>query len=229
MPCREQARWTPFWQCVEALERPEGLITRVFPEYNNSVAQARNIITREALACGAQAIFWLDDDLMFRPDVLIKMLAHPEEIVIGLTLMRAPRKLGKFQPIWSNTEMVDGCWNAIEQLELESNGMMRLTTGTGGGVLTRRRVFEETPAPWWQIGQIESDMFWEDIFFYNQARAAGFKVWGDPKIGFGHFCSNVIWPCRDNATGELITGLANGWEVFLTQRMFEPQPALVGV
>jgi GT2 family glycosyltransferase len=223
VPCREQARWTLFWQCLERLERPAGLVTRVYPEYNNSVAKARNTIVREAMGRdGAQAIFWLDDDLVFAPDVLLKLLARPEDLVLGITMMRCiiDGQPG-FRPIWTTRDLDAAGFHPVEEIVTGSNGLMKLMSGTSGGVLTRRAVFERTTGPWWQMGQLlEPDMYWEDIFFYHKARAAGFDVWGDPTVAFGHYSSMVLWPMQ-TSDGTWQTGLAlGGWEVFLTQPMF---------
>jgi GT2 family glycosyltransferase len=188
--------------------------------YNNSVAQARNQIAEEALHAGCEWIFWLDDDLLFAKDVLTKLLRRPEAIVIGMTLMRCTRD-GTFRPIWSNTkvERVPGrkvLWEAVNGIETGPNGLMALQSGTGGGVLTRREVFEKVPAPWWQMGQHDPEMFWEDIFFYEQATAAGVPVWGDPSVRFGHYSPTVLWP-NQRADGTWSTVVAHGFEGFLEQ------------
>lgn len=228
IPCREQGRWTPFWQCVEDLERPEGLITRVYPEYNNSVAQARNNIVMEAMGRdGAQAIFWLDDDMIFEPDVLVKLLRRPESIVIGLTLMRCfIDHANMFRPIWSTKEFDGHDYVPVDEIKTGANGLMELKSGTGGGVLTRRDVFDGTPKPWWQMGQFVPDMFWEDTFFYKRVRDYGFTVWGDPSVRFGHYSSMVIWPV-DTPHG-WNAGLALGaWDVFIQRPLFENKTAPV--
>jgi Glycosyl transferase family 2 len=210
IPCREFGRSSIFTECLEYLERPPR--TKILWGRDNSVARARNTIAKEALRQGASAIWWLDDDLLFQPDALIKALRRPEAIVIGLTLGRFPMG-GDFRPIWSDVPMQGDCWFPVTTIEVGPNGLMPLVSGTGGGVLTRREVFEVCPAPWWQIGQNEAapDMFWEDIFFYDLARAHGFQVWGDPEVKFGHDTSVTVWPYQD-PDGRWSTVLARGFE-----------------
>lgn len=224
IPCREQGRWTKFWPCVQRLRLPPNMALPIHEgvHYNNSVAQARNEIALKAMEAGADWIFWLDDDMLFPGDVLMKLLQHPEAIVIGMTLLRASHD-GKFRPIWSDQpiEYVDGkvLWTPVNEIKAGPNGLMPLMSGTGGGVLTRRAVFETCDAPWWQMGQYDPEMFWEDIFFYDKARAAGFSVWGDPNVRFGHYNPTVNWP-HQRPDGTWTTVIANGFEGFLEIPMF---------
>ncbi len=222
VPCRYQGRWSPFWQCLENLQRPPGTV--VLSDYDNSVARARNTITQKALDWGADAIFWLDDDLLFGVDVLTKILTRPESIVIGLTMMRARLHHGQrdgtaYRPIWSDTELyreADGnvIWTPVTNMDVGPNGLKPLLSGTGGGVLTRTEIFAKIPHPWWQQGQIVPDMFWEDIFFYHQARTAGIEIWGDPTVQFGHMDAITIWPQVDEQ-GAWSTVIASGMQGFL--------------
>jgi hypothetical protein len=226
IPCREQGRWSKFWTCVQRLQMPPNAIWPPIVHYNNSVAQARNGIAVEALEAGADAIFWLDDDMLFPADVLLKLLAHPEEIIIGMTLLRSTQD-GQFWPIWSNTPTehrgTEVLWTAVNRIETGPNGLMPLLSGTGGGVLTRRSVFQKTEAPWWQMGQYDKEMFWEDIWFYDRARDAGIKIWGDPNVRFGHYQPTVVWPTQQ-PDGSWSTVIAHGFDGFLAQPWAVPTP-----
>lgn len=223
IPCRLQGRTTLFWESLEEVVRPDD--TQVLIRRNNSVAQARNEIAAEALDRGAEWIWWLDDDLIFAPDTLLRALERPEDIVIGLSMMRMPAIGGQqgstFKPLWSQRTHHGDKWAPVEQIVTEANGLMRLVSGTGGGVLTRRRVFEKVARPWWAIGQYVPDMFWEDIYFYDKCRQAGFEVWGDPSIKFGHDTMVTLWPYQD-ASGQWFTMLARGFEPMLGEAWTVP-------
>ena len=218
VPCREQGRWTTFWECVQRLRVPSDVqLVEPIVRYDNSVARARNKIAEEALKQDLDFVFWLDDDMLFGADVLMKLLARPEDIVIGLTLSRCLIDGNSFRPIWSDREMnAEHTWFPVEQIRTGHNGLMPLTSGTGGGVLTRMGVFKLVEPPWWTIGEVVPDMFWEDIVFYRKMRAAGVKVWGDPTVRFGHYQPTVIWP-HQQPDGEWGTVLAHGFEGFLVQ------------
>jgi hypothetical protein len=226
VPCREQGRWTPFWECVQRLHRPAG--TELIVRYDNSVAKARNIIATEALKRDLDAVLWLDDDMLFGADVLMKLLQRPEEIVIGMTMSRCLIDGSTFRPIWSDQEMSDTHeWIPVSEIRTDSNGLMPLCSGTGGGVLTRMSIFKLIPAPWWTLGEVVRDMHWEDIVFYRSMRAAGVKVWGDPSVRFGHYQPSVVWP-NQRPDGTWTTVLAHGFEGFLELPWAVPTPEGVG-
>ena len=217
VPCREQGRWTTFWECVQRLRVPGGVqLADPIVRYDNSVARARNKIATEAIKQDLDFVFWLDDDMLFGRDVLARLLAKPEDIIIGLTLSRCLIDGHSYRPIWSDQEMQGDEWVPVKDIKVGPNGLMPLMSGTGGGVLTRMGVFKLAPAPWWTIGQVNPEMFWEDIVFYKTMRDAGVKVWGDPSVRFGHYQPSVVWP-NQRPDGSWSTVLAHGFEGFIEQ------------
>ncbi len=229
VPSRESARWTTFHDCLGRLKRPEGTPPPYF-RYNNSVAQARNQIVEAGLRDGCDTFFFLDDDMLFKEDVLMRLLQRPESMVVGLTMMRC-QKDGIFRPIWSdkrlkmeNPSQPKGkwLWEPIDEIVMGANGLMPLVSGTGGGVLMRREVFDAFPAPWWTMGQYDQEMFFEDIAAYEKAADAGIQLWGDPSVRFGHYQPTVLWP-HQRVDGSWSTVLAHGFEGFLEQPWAVPE------
>ena len=224
VPCREQGRWTPFWQCLDRLERPGAPGEwRLEVQPNNSVAYARNVIAQKALDEERDWVFFLDDDLEFSPDVLLKLLERDEDIVIGLSMSRFRRDGAAHcahKPLWSNRPLdwSNGhpIWTPIDAIALGPNGLMPLTSGTGGGVLIRTSVFRTLPPLWWTIGQIRADCYFEDIWFYQRCVEAGIPIWGDPTVRFGHIHHVTLWPHQD-ADGTWSTVVADGFTGFLKQ------------
>ena len=215
VPCREQGRFSTFWECLNRLRVPPSVqLMDPIVRYDNSVARARNKIATYALEQDYDAVFWLDDDMLFGRDVLTQLLARPEDIVIGLTLSRCHIDGHSYRPIWSDTEMQDDVWVPVTDIKTGPNGLMPLVSGTGGGVLTRMGVFKLVEAPWWTIGEVVPDMFWEDIVFYRKMRAAGVKIWGDPSVRFGHYQPTVLWP-NQRPDGSWSTVLAHGFDGFM--------------
>ncbi len=218
VPCREQGRWTTFWECVQRLRIPDGVsMMPPIVRYDNSVAKARNTIATEALKHDLDFVFWLDDDMLFGADVLVQLLAKPEDIIIGLTLSRCLIDGNSFRPIWSELDMtLQHEWIPVKEIKTGPNGLMPLVSGTGGGVLTRMGIFKLMEPPWWTIGEVVADMFWEDVVFYRKMRNAGVRVWGDPSVRFGHYQPSVVWP-HQQPDGSWATVLAHGFEGFMVQ------------
>ena len=191
VPCAEQARWSAFWGCLEELERPSGW--KVIPARGSSVAANRNLIARLALARGAQWVFWLDDDLVFQPDALTRLLARNVEAVIGLSLRRQP----PFEPIWF-TENVPEQRCMVKTLPMDGS-LMPIAAGSSGGMLTSRRVLEVLGSPWWTLGQMPGrpDEWCDDMDFCRKLTAAGIPLYGDPAVPFGHITNCEVWPYKN--------------------------------
>ncbi|MCE5247964.1 hypothetical protein LLG88_13715 [bacterium] len=214
VPCAEQGRWSAFWGCLCDLERPAGW--RVVPGRGSSVSQNRNLIVRRALELGAEHIFFLDDDLVFQPDVLTKMLERGGQFdaVVGLSLRRMP----EFKPIWfhANQPRLE-CMMRLADIPTDGS-LVQLAAATSGGLLVRTDVFRRIDSPWWTLGQFKGreDEWCDDLDFCRKLYEAGIPLYGDPTIRFGHITNLAVWPTVHG--DEWLTALARGPEVFATFR-----------
>lgn len=221
VPCAELGRWSAFYACLAGLERPSDW--EVVQARGSSVSANRNQIVGAALEKGAEWIFWLDDDLTFRPDVLTRLLAHQVDVVCGLSLRRHP----PFQPLWfSALEGERVTW--VEDLDPDERGLKRIAGCTSGGFLTHMSVFARVQAPWWTLGHIVADEWHDDVWFCRLLHEAGIAVWGDPNTHFGHMTNHEVWPHR-GAEGQWNTVLARSNQAFAAMpmplRSREPQNA----
>lgn len=130
--------------------------------------RARHDLVVMALETDCTHILFLDSDMRFPKDALVRLLAHSEPIV-GVNYARrrfpptpvASDELG--QPLY----VEDG----VEGLEHVSH--------TGMGVmLVDLDVFRQIPAPWFQIGfrQSTSEYVGEDVIFMTLVREHGLTV-----------------------------------------------------
>jgi len=233
--CRDNARFTAFWESVYGLRLPPGLMwnqpggVSLIRSANPSIAAARNQAVLLAKQQGCQWLLWLDDDQLCMPNTLLKFLEHPESIVIGLTLFRRTVEgSDRFFPIWSQQFGAGAGWNVVTTVPpVASNGLVPLVSGTMGGVLTRMDVFETLPGPWFTTGQEGPvDEVWEDIAFYQAAKRAGIDVWGDPNIRFGHMATFAVWPQFHD--GQWATVFARDYEPIMAVNWTDqPLPASV--
>lgn len=201
VPCPVQGRWSSFYGCLEGLRRPPDW--EVVQSRGSSVAANRNNIVERALDLGADHIFWLDDDLVFKPEVLEKLLKHNVDIVVGLSLGRHP----PFDPLWFQA-MDKGRMIPVDSLSVSRNGLKELKYCTSGGMLTRTSIFKKLPRPWWALGTCVADAWYDDIYFCDVMRNhGGFTVWGDPETMFGHTTDMEVWPGKTD-TGAWVKALA---------------------
>jgi len=188
VPTSEQGRWSGFWQCLEELDRPAD--TKVLHVRGSSPARNRNVIAQTALEGGAEWVFWLDDDLTFRPDTLTRLLARSVDVVCGLSLRRQP----PFLPLWLHTNH-PGDLRGFYHGPFDGPDLVGLEACTSGGFLTRRRVLEAVAQPMWTLGQMGVPDEWtDDLDFCRKVREAGIPIWGDPTVRLGHLTSLEVWP-----------------------------------
>ena len=190
----ETGRYTRFMISMQGLVCPPG--TRVLWQLGSDVAGSRN---RCAAAFEGDWLWFIDDDHLFNPDLLGRLLAHDVDIVAPLVLRRV-------KPFATVATLND----EIMSLEgMPQAGLVEVEATGSAGMLIRRRVFEQVEDPWFELGNGVS----EDVMFCRKARDAGFKVHLDLGATMGHATTCSVWPVfRD---GRWLTGLlaADGFEV----------------
>jgi hypothetical protein len=201
IPTSEFARRADFYDYFNALEKPEG--TMVTFSHGQSPARNRNIMIRIALENDATHCLFLDDDMAFKPDLLVKLLKHDLDIVGGLYLMRNYPHL----PIMFDESYEDGRCR-FKFLHPNDKGVKEVVNTGLGCCLIKTDVFrkmlgKEDPAKftWITLGEAEKDHWCDDISFFNRVRKAGIKLHVDLEIPCGHIMSAIIWPNRDNDNG----------------------------
>jgi hypothetical protein len=122
-------------------------------------------------------ILWLDTDLRFPKDTLIRLLAHDVPVVCAsYTERNAP-----FKPVaFTNPED----WRERAWPTPDSTGLRRIVAAGFGCVLTETAVFEKMPKPWFHVGwNREAETFMgEDIYFFLQLNGLGIPLWLDQDL-----------------------------------------------
>lgn len=157
-----------------------GISISIVPAEGAYVHHSSNGIARSALASGADAILWIESDHTFPPHALTQLIADDKPIV-GCTYKKRD---------------ADGNWPFMLDLvdpADEGQGLARVKFLPGGFVLIRREVYEATAYPWYRadygLNGRPMDVFEsQDVFFSENAIAAGFDIWCDVKLSeeIGH-------------------------------------------
>src|SRR5215510_857775 len=87
IPTAEYARRADFYDYLNGLQKPNPV--GLMAVHGQSPARNRNIIIKQALEADFTHIFFMDDDLAFKPDLLMNLLKHDLDIVTGLYLFRS--------------------------------------------------------------------------------------------------------------------------------------------
>ena len=142
-----------------------------------NTAENRNWITAKAFQAGCTHLLLLDDDMVYTPDGINKLLAHKKEIVGA---KYSVRRIVEDKSI--NHEV-------IEYGDDRSETDLFKCQALGGGLLLIDLSIipkMKTPLFWYKVLDIGMVEMSNDWWFCERAREAGYDVWCDPTIKLGH-------------------------------------------
>ena len=166
------------------------------------IATNRRDIVREALAGDhVEWVLFLDDDMVFSPDLIQQLLIHDLPVVASLYLNRTPPFYAMAFGEKTTDALHKPVWVPVSLDGAPEEGLAEVVAAGTAGMLVRREVFEAIEEGTWFIQDGTSD----DIAFCERVTAAGFKIWLDLGARMGHISIHEVWP-RYNA-GEWFVGL----------------------
>lgn len=164
------------------------------------VSRARNLIAYEFLESDCDHLMFIDSDMTFDPDSVIRLLAWNQSKAIVGGAYQA-RKAGKVYILsLDGGEGVNGTEGTVSMDAMGNVKAHRIATGF---MMIQRQVFEKLRAnhPEWRHKDTNSNKLLhayfdfmttpegyigEDFLFCDRARAEGFDIWIDPTIKLGH-------------------------------------------
>lgn len=164
------------------------------------VDTARNSLASNFLKTDAEWSFWIDSDMTFPKDTLVKLLKLVKEkkakMATGIYYQRGGKH---FPALWLRDPELESGSKVVHENKKKYDqnqfiGMYALPgmectepfiadTAGFGCALIHRSVFEVMDYPYFQFlpGQCS-----EDFYFFVNARDKGFKLWADPTIDLRH-------------------------------------------
>jgi len=110
-------------------------------------------------------LLWIDGDMMFPHDALVRLMAHGKDIVGANYRQRTPPYA-----------YVGHYLNGLEP-DLRAPGLYPMGHLPTGFLLTRFDVYRHLPQPWFKAGSRGEAR--DDVYFCRQALAAGYEIWCD--------------------------------------------------
>lgn len=188
VPCMDQVP-VPFVQSLALLEKV-GECSLVMKS-GSLIYTSRNEIATYAIETEADYVFWLDSDMVFKPDTLKKMLKTLTEndldILTGLYFRRVP----PYSPVLFDKLDLDGEVCTFSEFEDIPEGLFEVGGCGFGCVLMKAEVFLDVQSK-------HGNMFapiannGEDVAFCWRARDCGFKIYCDPSVICGHVAYSVV-------------------------------------
>ena len=191
--CAETARYAECWESIVRLKPPAGMPMSLTVARSANIAQNRNLIAEQLLKSAYEYVFYADDDQLFLPDTLQRLVAHGRSVVSGVY---ASRDVPFLTHIY-NEEAPEG-WVRKYRLPPEATGVIPCLACGAGALLVHRRVLEALEKPYWTLGQLEPTYWSDDIDFCRRVRAAGFPIAVDLDCPVGHLSYASLWPSRDD-------------------------------
>lgn len=172
--CGSLARLQKVGECVLAMQMGSLIYT------------SRNTLATQAIQSEADYVLWLDSDMVFEPDTLIRLMDTLEknglDIVTGLYFRRVPPYTPVlFDQLDRRTETIFD-WTEFREIPKE----LFEVGGCGFGcVLMRTDVFFDVQSKYGNMFAPIGNMG-EDLAFCWRARECGYKIMCDPNIICGH-------------------------------------------
>jgi hypothetical protein len=176
------------------------------------VTRARNIIANEFLKSDCDSLMFIDSDMTFEPDSVLRLLAFNQTKPIVAGAYEA-RKEGKVYILSLEGD--------ADHIQMDKMGLVKARRVATGFMMIQREVFTKLAAdhPEWYHRDINDpkEMLYsffdfkvtpegyigEDFLFCDRARESGFSVWVDPTIKLGHmgvhefrsdFGNDILYP-----------------------------------
>ena len=160
-------------------------------EVGSLVYHARNNLARQALKTDADYVLWLDSDMVFAPDTLIRMLKVCKDNDIDFLTAVCFRRKPPYTPcLFDRLEKVDkgASYTALMSVP---EGLFKVGGCGFAGVLMSSDVLLSVQSKFGRMFD-PMDGFGEDVSFCWRARQCGYDIWCDSAIEFGHVGNCIV-------------------------------------
>lgn len=212
----EYARRADFYDYYHLLQKPGDSFVAF--NHDRSPAKGRNQIIDVALEQNCSHVLFIDDDMAYKPDALIKLLKNDVDIVSGLYYSRAY----PHNPIVYDLADEDGKCCPMFMMDGKS-GLVPIVAAGFGFLLIKTSVFSKLEKPYVRLGELDAEEWCDDIGFFKRVREAGIKSYCDLEVWCGHMGTMIIWPNR-GANGTWYTGYDTGGTGAINTPQIIPKP-----
>lgn len=190
IPCMDQVPFL-FAQSLASLQKPENCECTLAMRSGSLIYTSRNGLATQAVEMEADYVFWMDSDMTFPQDALVRMLATMQENDLDILSGIYFRRVKPFTPTLFDKLDIDGeaCeWSEFKEIPAE---LFEIGGCGFGCVLMKTDVFFDVQT---KFGNMFAPLGnnGEDLAFCWRARQCGYRIWCDPTVECGHVGYNVI-------------------------------------
>lgn len=155
-----------------------------------TIAENRNFLGISTLKGGYTHLLMLDDDMIFPPDTLDRLLAHDKDFVGVAAHSRTMPPMSMVTLF--NQDEIPLADKLLGRQELPKE-LFKCKAVGGAVVLVKKAVFEKAEQPWFSNRVAKNGMNeqGEDYWFCEMVEKAGMDIWVDPTITIGHIGNYV--------------------------------------
>lgn len=188
VPCMDQVP-APFCQSLALLQKTGECVLTM--KSGSLIYTSRNSLATTAIQSEADYVFWLDSDMVFKPDTLIRMMETLKErdldILTGLYFRRVP----PYSPVLFDRLDINGVECKFSEFKEIPDGLFEVGACGFGCVLMKTDVFFDVQS---KFGNMFAPIGnnGEDVAFCWRARECGYKIFCDPSVICGHVGYSVV-------------------------------------
>lgn len=188
VPCMDQVPFT-FAQSLSTLEKIGEC--KLAMKSGSLIYTSRNSLAMMAIQMDADFVFWLDSDMVFKSDTLVRMMdtlkKNDLDILTGLYFRRVP----PYSPVLFDKLEQNGEITEFSEFNKIPDELFEVGGCGFGCVLMKTDVFFDVQS---KYGNMFAPMGnnGEDVAFCIRARGCGYKIYCDPSIVCGHVGYSVI-------------------------------------
>lgn len=188
VPCMDQVPFT-FAQSLSTLEKIGEC--KLAMKSGSLIYTSRNSLAMMAIQMDADFVFWLDSDMVFKSDTLVRMMdtlkKNDLDILTGLYFRRVP----PYSPVLFDKLEQNGEITEFSEFKTVPEGLFEVGGCGFGCVLMKTDVFFDVQSKFGNMFAPRGNNG-EDVAFCIRARECGYKIYCDPSIVCGHVGYSVI-------------------------------------
>lgn len=198
----DTSRYTMFWIHLTALRKPVN--TQPGWAVTGDRILGRNKVVEQALDVGAEWLLFLDDDHVFGPGLLERLLSHNKPIVGSLYLQR----MVPFQPV-AYSDKIDDTYYPLNLHNYGEDDLVEVAAVGTGGMLIRSEILHAIEPPWFEHGRAS-----EDLIFCDKVYELGLgPIYCDLGARMGHISPAALWPSFSDDTWEVGFAFTDGFRM----------------